>query len=335
MWTRCARSRTRSSTSPAASSSSATTVGSSIASPRTCSCSRATAECAGSRATTRRTRSRCARSTARTGSRIASSTARSCVREDELARYCEAMLYDYEPEWRPAEIVEIDRPDVLAWKRPGWPAWASRVAYAKWDERSADARIDELLAFFGELPFNWHVGPSSSPTDLANRLTGHGLIVAARPRMMTIRLPLPSAWMSSEAVLVEEVVDERTARTSLVLARHHADDLERSLAERLEYLRLPSRRGGYLIASIAGVPVANAGYRYSTDGRCVYLTGAETVEAFRGRGVYQTLVGHRAAAAAKRGCVIASILANAETSAPILARHGFADHGELPRLTPR
>jgi GNAT superfamily N-acetyltransferase len=256
------------------------------------------------------------------------------VRDDVLARYCEAMLYDYEPEWRPTAIVEIDRPDVLAWKRPGWPPWASRVAYAKWDERSAEHGIDEVLAFFGDVPFNWHVGPSSSPADLEKRLERRGLAVAARPRMMTIALPLPSSWPSNAGLLVEEVADERTARTSLVLARHHSDDLARSLAERLEYLRLPSRRGGYLIASIGGIPVANAGYRYSADGRCVYLTGAETVEAYRGRGVYKALIAHRAAAATRRGCTLASILANSETSAPILTRRGFADHGELPKIVP-
>ena len=55
--------------------------------------------------------------------------------------------------------------------------------------------------------------------------------------------------------------------------------------------------------------IANAGYRYSSDGRCVYLTGAETVEQFRGRGVYKTLIAHRAARAVERGCVLASILA--------------------------
>ena len=54
--TRCARSKRRCSTTPAAPSSSATIAGSSIASPRTCSPSRATAASSGSRATTRTTK---------------------------------------------------------------------------------------------------------------------------------------------------------------------------------------------------------------------------------------------------------------------------------------
>ena len=73
--TRCARSKRRCSTSPAAPSSSATIAGSSIASPRTCWPSRATARWSGSRATTRTTRPiGSAASAPRPTSRIASST---------------------------------------------------------------------------------------------------------------------------------------------------------------------------------------------------------------------------------------------------------------------
>ncbi len=256
------------------------------------------------------------------------------MRSDDLARYCETMLYDYETEWSPEGLVEIDRGDVLAWKRPGWSVGNSRVAYAKWTESDADKRIDELLAFFGDTPFNWHVGPSSSPRDLVNRLITHGLVLGAQPRMMTISLPLPDDWPVSSEVRIVEVADAEIARLSLRLAHHDSQQIERDVAERMAYLGLAGRRGGFLVAYIGDVPVANAGYRYSLDGRCVYLTGAETVEQFRGRGVYKTLIAHRAAQAVERGCILASILANPQTSAPILARHGFADHGPLPRLAP-
>jgi GNAT superfamily N-acetyltransferase len=253
--------------------------------------------------------------------------------DDERARYCEAMLYDYEPEWRPAGIAEIDRPDVRAWKRPGWPAGHSRVAYAKWSTDDAERRIDELLAFFGDAQFTWYVGPSSTPADLVARLVRRGLVVQERPRLMTAALPIAS--MRDGGVRIVEVADRETARLSLELAHHTGDELERSLEERMAYLALPTRRWGSLIAFLGDTPVANAGYRFSSDGRCLYLTGAEVIEQYRGRGIYQSLLAHRARMAEARGCTIVSILANRHTSAPILARHGFTDHGEQPWLTRR
>ena len=243
------------------------------------------------------------------------------------------MLYDYELEWRPAELVEIDRPDVLAWKR-GRRLGQNRVAYAKWDPSDVESKIDEILAFFGDAPFNWNVGPSSTPADLVERLVRRGLVLDPRRRMMTIDLPLDRDWPKATDLRIVEVNDAATARVGLTLAHHEGAELESDLKERMEYLALATRRGGFLVAYIDDTPVANASYRYSADGRCVYLTGAETVESFRGRGVYKALVAYRAARAAERGCTLAAMLANRDTSAPILARHGFADHGALPRFIP-
>ena len=162
----------------------------------------------------------------------------------DLARYCEAMLYDYEPEWRPSGMVELDRADVLAWKRPGWPVGYSRVAYAKWTAGEAEARIDGVLAFFGDIAFNWHVGPSSAPHDLVDRLTTRGLIALARPRMMTIGLPLAEDWPIARDVRIAEVDNAETARVALRLAHHEGPALERDVAERVAYLEnaWPPRR---------------------------------------------------------------------------------------------
>jgi GNAT superfamily N-acetyltransferase len=254
------------------------------------------------------------------------------MRED--ATYAEAMLFDYERNWLPDGLEQIERSDLLMWRRRGWPASHSRVAYARWDESAVERGIDEVLAFFGDQPFNWHVGPSSSPRDLGDRLARRGLELVAAPRMMTVALPLTGDWRPRIAVNIVEVHDDTTARTSLVLAHHDSEELEQMLPDRLAYLATSGRRGGFLIAFIGDEPVGNAGYRYSADGACVYLTGAETVTEHRDRGVYKALVSFRAAAARDRGCRIASILANADTSAPILSRRGFLDHGPLPRYMP-
>ena len=109
-----------------------------------------------------------------------------------------------------------------------------------------------------------------------------------------------------------------------------ASELNALVGERLAYLRHPNRRGGFLVAFVGDEPAANAGYRYSSDRATVYLNGAETVERFRGRGIYQTLVAYRAAAALARGCQFAPIRARRDTSLPILMKRGFVVHGHLP-----
>jgi hypothetical protein len=63
------------------------------------------------------------------------------------------------------------------------------------------------------------------------------------------------------------------------------------------------------------------------------LTGAETVEHFRRRGVYQSIVSYRAEAAVARGCRYAAIRSRRDTSLPILLKRGFVSHGHLPILT--
>ena len=150
---------------------------------------------------------------------------------------------------------------------------------------------------------------------------------------MTAALPLQGEWRDA-GVRIVDVADPDMARLSLELAHHSGAELERSLEERMAYLALPGRRTHMLVAFLGDAPVANAAYRWSSDGRCMYLTGAETVEAYRGRGIYQTLIAYRASLARARGCAIVSILANRDTSAPILARHGFRDHGDQPRFAP-
>ncbi|MHB8631434.1 MAG: GNAT family N-acetyltransferase [Candidatus Limnocylindria bacterium] len=144
---------------------------------------------------------------------------------------------------------------------------------------------------------------------------------------------LPVAGLRAATdVRIEEVADERLARIGMWLAHPGTtgDEIEAMVAERIAYLRHPGRRGGFLVAWLGDEPVANAGYRYSSDGRTVYLSGAETVERWRGRGVYQSLVRYRLDAAARRGCRYAAIRARRDTSLPILIKRGFVDHGHLP-----
>jgi GNAT superfamily N-acetyltransferase len=245
------------------------------------------------------------------------------------------MMWDYESDFMPEGMEIIERGDLLMWKRPHGPLaqrrWSNRVSYVRAPTERVERTIDEVLEFFGPVAFTWVVGPSSRPADLAARLVARGLVDVGDGDLLTATLPIPGLRVLPDLKIVE-VESEEFALIGLRLAHPNADDAEiaQSLRERVAYLRHPGRHGGYLVAFLGDDAVANAGYRYSSDGSTIYLTGAETVERFRRHGVYQTLVAYRAEAAAKRGCRYAAILARRDTSLPVLMKRGFVDHGHLP-----
>ena len=248
-------------------------------------------------------------------------------------------MWDYEPDWLPRGMELVDRPDLLMWRRTGGPIaqqrWANRVSYVRTTGERVDRLIGEVFAFFGSQPFTWVVGLSSHPSDLADRLRRSGLVDEGDGDLLSAELPLGGLRTARDLEIVE-VSDAKLVRISLDLSHPDASEAERAamIEDRLEGLRRPGRLGGYLVAFLQGEPVANAGYRYSTDGRTVYLSGAETVARFRDRGVYQSLVAYRADAAVKRGCRYAAIRARRDTSLPILMKRGFANHGHLPIFRP-
>lgn len=262
-------------------------------------------------------------------------SAMAAVLPTDRALRAEAMLWDYERDFMPPGLEVVERDELLMWRRSAGPAseqrWANRVSFVRTTPADVERVIDEALAFFGALPLTWVVGPSSHPADLAARLRQRGLTDVGDGNLLTAVLPV-AGLRSAPGVSIVEVQDEALARVGLRLA--HADapasELEALLEERLAYLRHPGRRGGFLVAFVGDEPAANAGYRHSSDGATLYLNGAETAERFRGRGIYQTLVAHRVAAAVARGCHYAAIRARRDTSLPILMKRGFVGHGHLP-----
>lgn len=260
---------------------------------------------------------------------------------DDLALLAESAAYDRLPGWRrePPEWDVIDRPDLLAWSGPLPNRDTNRVAYARWSEADAQQGIDEVLAFFRDRhvqAFEWDIGPSSRPRDLASRLIAGGLVPLTRARLLTMDLgQRPTA--RDTIVEIRAVVDEETARHYLSVARPEwsGDRVAAAIQERIDYTTQTGGAAGYLVAFMDDEAVGVASWRDSSDGRAVYLTGASTRPTHRRRGVYTALVCHRSEAAARRGRRVAAITAIADTSAPILRRLGFSDHGELVSYGPK
>lgn len=256
--------------------------------------------------------------------------------EQPIRQAIEAGLWDYEAEFNPPGVTVVDRPDRLLWRTPSSSIYANKVVRATFSEENAEAGISEVMGFFAaeEKPFSWWVGPSSGPDSLERRLLDRGLrqtdmyegVALLRNHAMPMRRH-PDVTVA--AVETEPEV-RALVQVNAQVWGYSDKDQEGMARERLDYLALAARRGGYLLAYLGGKAVGTASYRYSSTGEVLYLTGAATLPDYRGRGVFTEMVRWRLADAAAKGCRMATCLAREGTSAPILGRLGFEKYLTLP-----
>lgn len=248
----------------------------------------------------------------------------------------EAIIYDYDPRDRDEGLEVVDREDLLLWSRPGPTKWTSSVRKAHWTEGQADARIQEVLAFFRERgrAFVWFVAPSTTPRDLSSRLERAGLVPEQRTRLLLADLPLVGLRVNSQIRIVEtRSREEVETRLRFAWPAWSEEVIRSEASDRLRSQSVYGERAGSLLAYLGDAPIADASWRDSMDGETIYLTGAGTREQHRGKAVYQTLTAHRLSAAVARGCKYAVIQARPDTSMPILLRRGFREVGEVSVLS--
>lgn len=197
----------------------------------------------------------------------------------------------------------------------------NEIACTELPDATADAIIDASIETYRKLGirFRWTVAPGTRPADLADRLARRGL---QRSEAMVMARATRGVTDEDAAGITIDEVD---------LA--HVDELTRVMAEGWEadaapldvlhrrMLADPGRRNRSFVARLEGVAAAAASY-VALD-RSAYLIGAVVLPASRGRGLYRALVNARLRHAEAHGLTLATSLARAETSAPILARLAF------------
>jgi GNAT superfamily N-acetyltransferase len=225
----------------------------------------------------------------------------------------------------PPRRAYVPLPDTRAIERPGWrqlitpsvPQGLNQISLAQLDDDdNLDATIDAAISEYGGRPFVWRVGPDSRPADLGERLLRRGL-----RHDVSYGMARSTNLAASEGDVMVELVDRTTADafTTTMAAGWNIDaaPLAAMHARILEH-----GRPHYLwLARIDGEPVATAASVVSA--RSVYLIGGVTVARFRGHGAYRALVAARLAHARAQGISLATSIARADTSAPILERLGF------------
>jgi GNAT superfamily N-acetyltransferase len=211
-------------------------------------------------------------------------------------------------------IVRFVRP------RPGM----SFVLYSDLDEATADATIDEQIAYFqaNGLKLEWKVYGHDRPADLVARLVARGFVPEEPDDIMVLDVATaPAALLAEPAADVRRLTDP--AQLADVVAVGEAvwsGDFSWMYERMGGHMAIP----GYLsiyVAYVAARPAA-VGWTYFYDGHFAGLWGGSTLAEYRRHGLYTALLAARVREARARGVPYLTIDAG-EMSRPIVARHGF------------
>ncbi|MFF6918115.1 GNAT family N-acetyltransferase [Streptomyces sp. NPDC012466] len=204
----------------------------------------------------------------------------------------------------------------------GW----NGVVWSALDEAGADAAIAGQIGHYTVLglDFEWKLYGHDRPADLGRRLLAAGFTAGSEETLMIGEVgDLTLGTEPPEGVRVEPVTDP--AGVDLVADVHEKAFGADSSWLRHQLLARLSSDPDTVVAVVAMAgdePVSAARMELVPGTPFAGLWGGGTVEGWRGRGIYRTLVAHRAQAAASRGYRYLQVDASGQ-SRPILERLGF------------
>jgi ribosomal protein S18 acetylase RimI-like enzyme len=233
---------------------------------------------------------------------------------------------------RSSEGEPVER-DAYAVRRLAADGW-NGVTWSTLDDANAKAGIEAQIARFGELgrAWEWKHYSYDEPADLSERLLAAGFI-AEDPEALLVAeiaaLPLdvePPAGVRLAPVSDQQGIDAFVAVHDEVFGGDHAA-VGRRLAAGLR--RQPSSVAA-VVAYAGDVAISSGRVEFHEGTDFASLWGGGTLAPWRRRGVFRSVVAHRAALAAARGYRILQVDAS-DDSRPILKRLGFV---ELATTTP-
>ncbi|WP_030676579.1 GNAT family N-acetyltransferase [Streptomyces sp. NRRL B-1347] len=250
---------------------------------------------------------------------------------EALAAYDKQIRQNLDPD---GPGVRVERADGVV-RRVGSAAhdW-NGVLWSDLDQDTADAAIAAQVRLFGGLgrEFEWKLYSHDLPADLPKRLLDAGFTAEPAETLMVTEvdaLPLDAAV--PEGIELVPVTDEAGVRL-MVAAHDRAFGSDGAALGRqvLDQLTTAPDTLAVVVAMAGDEPVSSARIEFRPGTDFAGLWGGGTVAEWRGRGVYRSLIAHRARIAAARGVRYLQVDASSE-SRPILRRLGFT---ELATTTP-
>ena len=211
----------------------------------------------------------------------------------------------------------------------------NNVRHADLSPDKVDGHIERVLDDVSRrgAALNWMISPLSGPPGLAERLQGRGLTGPQMCWGMLRNVDEPVSGVADDVEIREVRQDEVDLYVEASVAGWESpasftDMLRQSVLAGMTHS--PDSLS-YFVALRAGQPIGSAALRLVPGSG--YLVGGSVAPAHRRSGVYGALLAHRLDVLRNADIVLASVVALADTSGPICARHGFERVCELESWT--
>jgi len=202
------------------------------------------------------------------------------------------------------------------------------IAWSRLTPAEVERTIENEMSHFGSLglEFEWKTYSHDTPSDLVERLRGHGFTVEEDEAIMAIdlsELGEPYRAGAGAGISIRRIDDPNDLGDYEVVEKQVWGDDTRQF---MEYLSASLRdHPGYQSIYVAYVddrPVCAARVNFSIGSSFASLWGGSTVKEFRGRGIYSAMLDLRLREARDRGYSFVTIDAS-PMSRPIVERRGF------------
>lgn len=214
---------------------------------------------------------------------------------------------------------------------------ANEVDGARWTPEEADAKIEEMLAYYRERNqgFHWEVSTFDTPLDLNKRLERHGLVLAGYTSVMARvgldnleDIPMnPDVEMELVDGTRDESIEEaiQIVATCFAIPKEQMDEWRPGWYERIKDPKIREEEL-FFIARVGGKPVGTG--RINFKAGTGHLTSGATLPEYRGRHIYSTMLRRRLEQASARGYHIVTIDAG-PMSRRVVERYGFKEYAGL------
>jgi len=206
------------------------------------------------------------------------------------------------------------------------------VSWSRLTPADADQKIAEQIRRFGGRPWEWKHYSHDQPSDLPERLIAHGFTPQEGEALLVAEVAdLDLHVRPPEGVRLRPVENDQDV-AAFVKIHDEVFGGDYSELGRLLLDSLTNRPDtvAAVLATAGATPISAARAEFHEGTEFASLWGGGTLPAWRGRGVFRSLVAYRAALAKARGYRYLQVDAM-PASRPILLRLGFV---ELATTTP-